>query len=118
MAQQIIDIGSQANDGTGDTLRDAMIKANGNFTELYSEIPVELDNRIIVNQTNKDATIGGIIDSSKQYFLDGIIDMGTTQITVPPTGMTIIGLSFDISGLTSSEDNYTMFVSESIAIAS
>ena len=44
--------------------------------------------------------------------------MGTTQITVPTTGMTIFGLSFDISGLYSSEDNYTMFISESIGIGS
>jgi hypothetical protein len=44
--------------------------------------------------------------------------MGTTQITVPTTGLTIAGLSFDISGLTSSEDNYTMFVSESPLIGS
>ena len=44
--------------------------------------------------------------------------MGTTQITVPPTGITIKGFSFDVSGLTSSEDNYTMFISESIAIGS
>lgn len=77
-----------------------------------------LENRIIVNQANKDATLGGVIDSSKQYFLDGIIDMGSTQITVPPTGMTILGLSFDLSGLISSEDNYTMFISESIIIGS
>ena len=75
--------------------------------------PTDLDNRIIVTQANKDATLGGAIDSTKQYFLDGIIDMGSTSITVPPTGMTIIGLSFDISGITSSEDNYTMFVSAS-----
>ena len=77
-----------------------------------------LNSTVVVNQSNKDVTIGGVIDSSKQYVLDGIIDMGTTQITVPPTGMTIKGLSFDISGLTSSADNYTMFVSESIAIGS
>jgi hypothetical protein len=115
MAQQIIDIGSTANDGTGDTLRAAFIKTNDNFTELYSEF---LQNRIVVTQDNVATTLGGTIDSTKQYFLDGIIDMGTTQITVPPTGMTIIGLSFDISGLISSEDNYTMFVSESIAIGS
>ena len=77
-----------------------------------------LNSTVVVNQLNKDVTIGGVIDSSKQYVLDGIIDMGTTQITVPSTGMTIKGLSFDISGLTSSADNYTMFVSESIAIGS
>ena len=77
-----------------------------------------LDNRIIVNQLNVATTLGGVIDSTKQYLLDGIIDMGTTSITVPTTGMTIVGLSFDVSGLTSSADNYTMFVSESIAIGS
>ncbi len=77
-----------------------------------------LDNRIIVNQDNIADTIGGVIDSTKEYFLDGIIDLGTTQITVPSTGMTIKGYSFDLSGLISSEDNYTMFASESIAIGS
>ncbi len=77
-----------------------------------------LDSIIIVTQTNKDTTLGGTIDSTKQYFLDGIIDMGSTSITVPPTGITISGLSFDISGLISSVDNYTMFVSESIAVGS
>ena len=115
MAQQTINTGSTANDGTGDTLRAAFIKTNDNFTELYSEF---LQNRIVVTQDNVATTLGGTIDSTKQYFLDGIIDMGTTQITVPPTGMTIIGLSFDISGLISSENSYTMFVSESIAIGS
>ena len=75
-------------------------------------------NKILVNQNNYTTTIGGVIDSTKEYFLDGIIDMGSTQITVPTTGMTIRGYSFDLSGLTSSEDNYTMFISESIAIGS
>ena len=72
----------------------------------------------LVTQENKDRTLGGVIDSTKVYVLDGVIDMGTTQITVPPTGITIHGYSFDVSGLTSSEDNYTMFISESIAIGS
>ena len=35
MAKQIINIGSAANDGTGDPLRTAMNKVNLNFTELY-----------------------------------------------------------------------------------
>jgi len=37
MAQQLINIGSVANDGTGDPLRDAFDKVNDNFTELYSD---------------------------------------------------------------------------------
>jgi hypothetical protein len=35
MVQQVINIGSAANDGTGDPLRTAFTKANQNFTELY-----------------------------------------------------------------------------------
>lgn len=35
MAKQIINIGTVANDGTGDTLRNSFDKSNDNFTELY-----------------------------------------------------------------------------------
>lgn len=83
-----------------------------------SYLSEELNKRIVVNQNNIQTTIGGVIDSTKEYFLDGIIDLGTTQITIPTTGITIKGYSFDVSGLTSSEDNYTMFVSETALIGS
>ena len=36
MAQQIINIGSAPNDGTGDPIRTAMTKTNNNFSEFYS----------------------------------------------------------------------------------
>ena len=36
MAQQTLNIGSTANDGTGDTLRAAMDKVNDNFNEIYA----------------------------------------------------------------------------------
>ncbi|MGA0081880.1 MAG: hypothetical protein ACO3IT_08970 [Ilumatobacteraceae bacterium] len=38
MSQQVINTGSTANDNTGDTLRGSWIKANDNFTELYTLI--------------------------------------------------------------------------------
>lgn len=38
MTMQTINLGTTANDGTGDTLRDAGDKINGNFTELYAAI--------------------------------------------------------------------------------
>lgn len=53
MARQIIQTGSNANDGTGDTLRAAMIKVNQNFTELYS---VTVDNTITITGNNITAT--------------------------------------------------------------
>ena len=87
------------------------VNSGSSTTGLYDKL-------VVVNQSNVATTLGGVIDSTKVYFIDGIIDLGATQITVPPTGMTIKGHSFDISGLTSSEDNYTMFISESIAIGS
>ena len=37
MAKQTINIGTTANDGTGDTVRSAFDKVNDNFTELYDE---------------------------------------------------------------------------------
>lgn len=36
MAQQTINIGTAANDGTGDPIRTAWTKSNANFTELYA----------------------------------------------------------------------------------
>ena len=74
----------------------------------------DLESRVIVSS----ASDFGVIDSTKVYRLDGVIDMGSTSITVPPTGITIVGDSFDVSGLISTEDNYTMFVSETSLIGS
>jgi len=37
MAKQVINIGTTANDGTGDPLRSAFDKVNDNFTELYDD---------------------------------------------------------------------------------
>jgi hypothetical protein len=41
MAKQVINVGNAAQDGNGDPLRDAMIKINANFTELYDGIVVQ-----------------------------------------------------------------------------
>jgi hypothetical protein len=38
MAKQTINIGTSANDGTGDPLREAFSKTNSNFTELYDAV--------------------------------------------------------------------------------
>jgi hypothetical protein len=53
----------------------------------------------------------GTIDSTKTYYIDGVIDMGSTSLEVPAGGINIIGSTFDVSQLISSEDNYTMFTS-------
>ena len=38
MTRQNINIGSSANDGTGDTLRSAGTKINANFQEIYTQL--------------------------------------------------------------------------------
>lgn len=38
MAQQIINIGENPNDGDGDPIRTAFVKCNANFTELYDRV--------------------------------------------------------------------------------
>jgi len=68
-----------------------------------------LDNRIVVNQSNVSTTLGGTIDSTKQYFIDGTIDMTGVTVTVPSTGIFIKGYNLDLSFLTCSDNSYTMF---------
>ena len=72
--------------------------------------PSGLANRLIVTQPDD---LAGILDSTKEYFIDGIIDMGNQSIEIPAGGLYIKGFNFDISGLTSTEPNFTLFTSPS-----
>ena len=62
MAQQTLNIGATANDGTGDTLRAAMDKVNDNFNEIYAS-PIISDfititgNEIRANRSNDDLVL-------------------------------------------------------------
>ena len=58
--------------------------------------------------------LSGTLDSTVLYFLDGQIDMGTTSIVVPSGGLSLAGHGFGISGLVSTEDNHTMFVTDGL----
>jgi len=98
-------------DNQYDFFREVVLDQDGAMkVKIIDPIDAGLDGRIVVNQSNVATTLGGTIDSTKEYFIDGVIDLGTTQITVPSTGMSIKGYSFDLSGLTSSENNYSMFI--------
>ena len=73
-------------------------------TDLYNKI---FNNRIIV----KTATDFGVIDSTKEYYLDGSIDMTGVSLEVPPDGINIKGYDFNISGMYSTNDNHILFTS-------
>lgn len=53
------------------------------------------------------------IDSTKVYFIDGVVDFTGTglNIEVPATGFTFIGHGSDISLIKCTDDNYDLFVS-------
>jgi hypothetical protein len=62
MAQQTLNVGSNANDGTGDTLRAAMIKVNDMFTEVYASSLFNdsislVGNEITATRSNDDLVI-------------------------------------------------------------
>jgi hypothetical protein len=65
-------------------------------------------NRIIVTQASD---LSGTLDGTKEYFIDGIVDMGSQSIEVPAGGLSLAGLDFDTSKLISSVGAYTMFTS-------
>jgi hypothetical protein len=66
MAQQIINVGAAANDGTGDGLRTAYIKVNENFSELYNTTlaPTEIANgtsnvHVVASDGNVTVAVNG-----------------------------------------------------------
>jgi len=107
MIQEDIIIGT-ADAKQGDTLFSAFTKTQHNFTVLFND---NLTSTITVNQGNLAETIGGTIDSTKVYVLDGIIDFTGTglNITIPAGGISILGTTFDISKIICSDTNYTLF---------
>lgn len=68
------------------------------------------DERVVVH---KPEDLQGTLDSTKVYFIDGVIDFTGTgiQIEVPAGGLSLVGHTFDISKLVCSDPNYTLFVS-------
>ena len=64
MAQEIINIGALADDGTGDTIRGTGIKINNNFTELYATSSATsqihfIGNNISTTLSNSDIVLSG-----------------------------------------------------------
>ena len=62
MAQEVINIGALADDGTGDTIRGTGIKINANFTELYAMPFAQtslglVENEISTTQSNADLVL-------------------------------------------------------------
>ncbi len=112
MAKKVINVGISANDSTGDSLRDAGIKINDNFTELYNALggetgaPLSIVSKIIAGNgitisapqgdvliTNKTASateLGGVkIGTGVAISEDGVLSATVYQL--PKASQTILG---------------------------
>ena len=91
MAKQTINIGTAANDGTGDPLRTAFTKTNANFTEIYNA-------GLIPSQTGNNArylsTDGAILSWAVPF--SGSYNDLTNKPTIPETNTSTHGGSATI----------------------
>ena len=101
MANSIINIGTLANDGTGDDLREAFIKVNNNFSELYARSP---ESTTAVNLVADDATTAGLFaqKSSEELQFKSLkagpnISLSTSnnQVTITSSGIVSILFTTD-----------------------
>jgi hypothetical protein len=71
LAKQTINVGTSANDGSGDTLRGAMIKVNSNFTELYNTAPI-LTNLTVGNSSVNTFANSSYLRTTNGAFTDSV----------------------------------------------
>jgi hypothetical protein len=76
--QQVIDYGNTANDGTGDSLRDAFIKVDDNFSNIWAAGPVGSNVTIVNNTIGVTNTNGNLILSP-----NGVGFIQTNNTVVP-----------------------------------
>ena len=96
MAKQIINVGTSANDGTGDTLRASQVKANANFTELYNKGLQEVTDE--GDTTTNNIICTGIINGTTIVCEDGYIDSAASSLIVRTVTSGEIGLTTNIGG--------------------
>jgi len=109
MAQQLINVGTSANDRTGDTLRASQQKTNANTTELYltkEQVLVE-GNNITIDRTNPLAPVisssggqlTGVVPETRTITINGITqDLSANRTFTVSGGDVYEYMNFYISG--------------------
>jgi len=110
MAKQTINIGSTANDGTGDPLRTAFDKCNDNFTELYSAVnPTSSNLQFTGNSLISEDTNGGItIDPNGTGTIDLASSANVTGTLTVVNGINMNGSLTVDNIVTESNQNLTI----------
>jgi hypothetical protein len=83
MAQQTINIGTIANDNTGDTLRGAGQKINDNFDELYAAVPLVTPSTWVPTLTDSGGgrTFAVTVNTARHTSI-GVVTTFTADLTV------------------------------------
>ena len=95
MTRQNINVGSSANDGTGDTLRSAGTKINANFQELYTQLGGDsstLSTKVIIKDSSSVGTIifEGTSADSHETKLIATDPTADRTITLPNAGGNVV----------------------------
>jgi hypothetical protein len=106
MAQQLVNIGTVANDGTGDPLRTAFDKINDNFTELYSDENTGEVNSITAGEgLSGNAIVGAVILDVNVD--DSTIEVASDNIQVKDLGIATGKIANDAVTFAKLENRYT-----------
>ncbi|MER9814307.1 hypothetical protein [Mesorhizobium sp. M0129] len=104
MAQQTINIGAIANDGTGDPIRDAFNKANANFTELYGRVAAleavaqKYRSTIAVSDETSDITTGA---AKITFYMEAAVTLSEVFIGLSdPSSSGIVRVNVKKAGVT------------------
>jgi len=106
MAKQVINIGTTANDGTGDPLRTAFDKANQMFTELYDDDAGDVNSIIATAPIVRDSPDGNVTIS--------LADLGVTTAKLANDSVTYgkLGAEFTTTDAVTTElafDDHQVF---------
>jgi len=82
MAKQTVNIGTVANDGTGDTIRASFIKVNENFTEVYAK-PLQVDSLTLSSGS------WSLVSGLYEYDLSNANILSTSVVDVIPDNANI-----------------------------
>jgi len=114
MAKQVINIGTTANDGTGDPLRSAFDKVNDNFTELYSDDAGDVNSIVAGTAISVSSATGNVTvtNSSPNATHTGDVT-GSAALTIASNAVTTAKILNDNVTHDKLENRYTAAVTVS-----
>ena len=112
-----------ANDPTGEgvlvdptaaqfTLKSIVGGTNTNVSTVGNTIVIDVEDADpLTSQTivRSAADFDNPLDPNTQYLIDGVIDMGSTELNIGANGANIRGLGSEVSSITSTAAGYTLF---------